>query len=330
MIKARELERIFQPRRRRGDDTEMVHAVKGVTFDVAEGEIVSCLGPNGAGKTTTLRMLTTLLRPTSGEALVAGFDIATDSRQVRRNIGYVSQAGATNAAATAIDEVIDHAMLYGLSKKEAHRSAGVLFGQLDLEGLEARQCKSMSGGQRRRLDLAIGMVHGPRLMILDEPTVGLDPQSRANLWDHIRRLRAERQVTVLLTTHYLDEADALSDRVIVIDDGRIIADDTPQALKARHGEETLDMEVMDMAMVANTVAVISTITGSGDHISVEGYRVRASVGHGRTNVQQLMRQFEQAGVELRSVSIHPPTLDNVFLQLTGRSLREDRAGGVPA
>ncbi|BDT92256.1 ABC transporter [Nocardia sputorum] len=326
MIKARELEQIFHSRRRRGRTAERVHAVKGVTFDVAEGEIVSCLGPNGAGKTTTLRMLTTLLPPTSGEALVAGFDIATDSRQVRRNIGYVSQAGSTNAAATALDEVTDHGMLYGLSKKEARHRAGILFEQLDLMGLERRQCKSMSGGQRRRLDLAIGIVHDPRLLILDEPSVGLDPQSRANLWDHIRRLRADRQATVLLTTHYLDEADALSDRVIVIDDGRIIADDTPESLKARYGEETLDMEVTDVAMVASTVGEIRILTESGDDIRVDGCRVRASVGHGKTNMQQLMRQLERAEVELRSVSIHSPSLDNVFLELTGRSLREDRSG----
>src|SRR3954463_1206563 len=225
LITARALKRTFRTR------TGPVEAVRGVDLDVDAGEIVGFLGPNGAGKTTTLRMLTTLLEPTSGTATVAGRDLLRDPVGVRRRIGYVSQSGSTQPEALAGEEVVDHARLYGMSTADATARGQRLFTELDLEGLWDRKPKGKSGGQRRRLDIALGLVHEPGLVFLDEPTTGLDPQARANLWHHIRRLRDERGTTVFLTTHYLDEADALCDRVLVIDAGRIVAEGSPEALK---------------------------------------------------------------------------------------------------
>ncbi|MGV9779560.1 ABC transporter ATP-binding protein, partial [Streptosporangium sp. NPDC003464] len=205
---------------------------------VEAGEIVGFLGPNGAGKTTTMRMLTTLLRPTGGTATVAGHDLLTDPRAVRRHIGYVSQHGGIGPADPVGEALELHALLYGMRPAEARERIGEVLDGFGLTGLEARPGGALSGGQRRRFDLAFGLVHGPSLLFLDEPTTGLDPQSRANLWDHVRRLRQERGLTVFLTTHYLDEADALADRLFVIDHGVIVAEGTPAELKG--GSGTLD------------------------------------------------------------------------------------------
>ncbi|MEO8263737.1 MAG: ATP-binding cassette domain-containing protein, partial [Pseudolysinimonas sp.] len=215
MIHARGLARSFTTKK--GREKTEVKAVDGVDIDVEDGEIIGFLGPNGAGKTTTLRMLTTLLKPTAGSATVAGFDVATQPEQVRRSIGYVSQSGSTLPEALAGEEVVDHGRLYGISKAQATARGKELFEQLDLDGLWTRNPRAMSGGQRRRLDIAMGLVHDPKLIFLDEPTTGLDPQARANLWEHISALRTDRGATIFLTTHYLDEADALCDRILIID-----------------------------------------------------------------------------------------------------------------
>ena len=223
MIEARGLVQTFQTGR--GNQRREVQAVQGVDLDVAEGEVVGFLGPNGAGKTTTLRMLTTLLKPTAGTARVAGYDVATRPVDVRRSIGYCSQVGSTFSGAYAGDEVVDHGMLSGMSRKAAITKGQDLFDRLQLDGLWKRMPKNMSGGQKRRLDIAMGLIHSPSLVFLDEPTTGLDPQARANLWQHIADLRAKQGATVFLTTHYLDEADALADRIIIIDRGEIVAGD---------------------------------------------------------------------------------------------------------
>ncbi|WP_405084349.1 ABC transporter ATP-binding protein [Microbispora sp. NBC_01389] len=218
----------------------MVEAVRGIDVDVSAGEIVGFLGPNGAGKTTTLRMLTTLLRPASGAATVAGADLFADPVAVRRRIGYVAQGGAFGPFTPVGNELVLQARLYGLSRAEARARVTSLLTALDLAGVEERTTVTLSGGQKRRLDIAMGLLHRPTLLFLDEPTTGLDPQSRANLWDHIRRLRERDGVTVFLTTHYLEEADALCDRVLIIDHGRIVAEGPPDRLKAEHGARTLD------------------------------------------------------------------------------------------
>src|SRR5499426_2771613 len=244
MIKARGLTRVFKSRR------ATVEAVRGIDLDVAAGEIVGLLGPNGAGKTTTQRMLATLLVPTAGEATVAGCDLRRDPVGVRRRLGYVAQGGSTNPAAKVDEELATQAQLYGMSRAAAASRAVELREMLDLADLGDRLIKTLSGGQRRRLDIALGLMHDPRLVFLDEPSTGLDPQTRANLWSHIRALRDERDGTILLTTHYLEEADALCDRIMIIDAGRIVATGTPAELKRRISGDLVTFEVDDVSRAA--------------------------------------------------------------------------------
>jgi len=299
-----------------------VTAVDGVDLDVAEGEVVAFLGPNGAGKTTTLRILTTLLKPTAGTATVAGYDVATQAEDVRRSIGYVSQSGSTGSVTRAGEEVVDHGMLYGMSAADARARGLHLFEQLDLEGLWTRQPRAMSGGQRRRLDIVMGLIHEPTLVFLDEPTTGLDPQARANLWTHIADLRERRGATVFLTTHYLDEADALSDRIIIIDHGRIVASDTADNLKAAVAGDLVELEVASVEQVSNAAAKLAALVGDVDGVEVEGQQVRGRVRQAGRAVPGLLRDLDRTGVELSSIEVRRPTLDDVFLDLTGRSLRE--------
>src|SRR6478672_327495 len=317
MIHARGLVQTFTTKQ--GRKKVEVRAVDGVDLDVAEGEVVGFLGPNGAGKTTTLRMLTTLLRPTAGTATVAGYDVVRDSKHVRRSIGYVSQAGGVSSYARAGDEVVDHGMLYGMSRADAERQGRLLFEQLDLPGLWQRTAKQMSGGQKRRLDIVMGLIHDPTLIFLDEPTTGLDPQARANLWEHIAALRSERGATVFLTTHYLDEADALSDRIMIIDQGRIIASDTSENLKAAISGDQVDLEVADFSRLTDAAAALSSIA---DSLEVEGHHVRGRVPRAGRAVPGLLRELDRTGITLDSIEVHRPTLDDVFLTLTGRSLRD--------
>jgi len=320
MIHARGLVQTFSTKQGRKKVT--VQAVDGVDLDVAEGEVVGFLGPNGAGKTTTLRMLTTLLRPTSGTATVAGYDVVAESQDVRRSIGYVSQAGGVSSYARAGDEVVDHGMLYGLSQAQATRRGQQLFEQLDLPGLWQRTPKQMSGGQKRRLDIVMGLVHDPTLIFLDEPTTGLDPQARANLWEHIAKLRSERGATVFLTTHYLDEADALSDRIMIIDQGRIIASDTAENLKAAVSGDQVDLEVADLTRVHSASTALESIA---DSVEVDGHHVRGRVSRAGRAVPGLLRELDRTGIDLDSIEVLRPTLDDVFLTLTGRSLRDAEA-----
>jgi ABC-2 type transport system ATP-binding protein len=325
MIHARGLVQTFHTGQ--GRNKKEVQAVDGVDLDVAEGEVVGFLGPNGAGKTTTLRMLVTLLRPTAGTATVAGYDVVRESQQVRRSIGYVSQAGSTFSAARAGDEVMDHGMLYGMSRAYAERRGHLLFDELQLDGLWTRMPKNMSGGQKRRLDIAMGLIHDPTLVFLDEPTTGLDPQARANLWEHISRLRTQRGATVFLTTHYLDEADALSDRIVIIDQGRIVASDTSDNLKAQVSGDLVDLEVAADDQVTLAVERLRTIAGDVD---VEGRHVRGRVQRAGRVVPTLLRELGSGGVSLDSIEVHRPTLDDVFLALTGRTLRDAEAGEAGA
>ncbi|MFJ9806869.1 ABC transporter ATP-binding protein [Streptomyces sp. NPDC101158] len=216
-----------------------VHAVRGIDLTVRAGEILGFLGPNGAGKSTTLRMLSTLLPPTGGVATVAGHDLLRDPTGVRRKIGYVAQTGGLDPQETVRSELVMQGRLYGLSRGEAADRAGELARDLDLTGLLDRSTAALSGGQRRRLDLALGLTHRPELLFLDEPTTGLDPGSRAALWALVRRLRDEYGTTVVLTTHYLDEADTLADRLVIIDGGVVSAEGSPAALRAEYGADTL-------------------------------------------------------------------------------------------
>jgi len=322
MIHARGLSRAFQTGR--GRSRSEVLAVAGVDLDVAEGEIVGFLGPNGAGKTTTLRMLTTLLRPSSGSAAVAGFDVARQPVEVRRRIGYVSQSGSTSPESPAGEEVLAHGRLYGLDRRRVEARGRELFEQLDLHGMWTRRSRDMSGGQRRRLDIAMGLVHDPGLVFLDEPTTGLDPQARANLWEHIRALRDERGVTVFLTTHYLDEADALCDRVLVIDHGRIVADGTPEALKAQLSGDLIELELADQGSTPLALSVAAAVAGIGS-AEEDGPLLRLRTPRAGRVVPELVRALDAQGIGLAGIEVRRPTLDDVFLELTGRSLREEAA-----
>ena len=312
MIHARGLARTFRTRR------GAVVAVAGVDIDVAPGELVGFLGPNGAGKTTTLRMLTTLLTPTAGTATVAGHDLATDPAGVRRKIGYVGQSGGAGVDCLVGEELVVQARLYGVSAAEARRRAAELVERLDLTGTESRVVRTLSGGQRRRLDIAMGLVHVPRLLFLDEPSTGLDPQSRANLWEHIRGLHAEHGTTLFLTTHYLDEADALCDRILVIDQGRIVAEGTPDALKRRVSG--------DLVLVGTgepgRVAAIAERLGQVTELGVEERTARFRVPDGASVLPGLLRELDAAGIAMTSVEVRRPSLDDVFLALTGRTLRD--------
>ena len=321
MIHARALTRVFTTRR--GREKVDITAVDGVDIDVDEGEIVGFLGPNGAGKTTTLKMLTTLLKPTSGSATVAGHDVETDPVGVRRAIGYVCQSGAVGSIARAGDELVDHALLYGIERVRAVARGRQLLEQLELPGVWDRQAKTLSGGQRRRLDIAMGLVHDPGLVFLDEPTTGLDPQARANLWTHIATLRDAGGVTVFLTTHYLDEADALCDRIFVIDHGAIVASDTPDNLKRAVRGDLVELTLTDGAAPAalEHVARFEGVSEAGSLGRTVSFRV-PSAG---VALPRMLRELDSSGLVLDAVEVRRPTLDDVFLTLTGRSLRDEHA-----
>ncbi len=325
MIEARGLVQTFHTGQ--GKKKKAVHAVNGIDLDVAEGEVVGFLGPNGAGKTTTLRMLVTLLKPTAGTARVAGYDVATQPVQVRRSIGYCSQVGSTFSGAYAGDEVVDHGMLYGMSRKDAVAKGQELFDTFQLEGLWRRMPKNMSGGQKRRLDIVMGLIHSPALVFLDEPTTGLDPQARANLWQHIASLRSEQGATVFLTTHYLDEADTLSDRIVIIDRGDIVASDTADNLKANVSGDLVALEVSSDEQVAVARDKLASIS---DDVEVDGRDVRGRVARAGKAVPGLLRDLDASGVALESIEVIRPTLDDVFLTLTGRSLRDADETANPA
>jgi ABC-2 type transport system ATP-binding protein len=319
IIETRGLGRTFKTRR------GAVEAVAGVDLSVAQGEIVGLLGPNGAGKTTTFRMLTTLLRPSAGTATVVGCDLTGDPVGVRRGIGYVPQAvgsagGGSDPNSSVREELVLQARLYRKPAAEANRRADLLVAQLDLAGLERRLTKTLSGGQRRRLDIALGLVHSPQVIFLDEPSTGLDPQSRSNLWDHIRGLREDLGTTVFLSTHYLDEADALCDRVLVVDNGKVVAEGRPDELKQRVSGDVITLSVNSDPKVAR-----ATILGRLDirEITLNGRVLRLSVRHGESALPELLRILDDAGVTLNSVQLVRPTLDDVFLALTGRGLRDD-------
>jgi ABC-2 type transport system ATP-binding protein len=313
VIESRGLARTFRTR------TGTVQAVCGVDFHVAAGEIVGFLGPNGAGKTTTQRMLATLLVPTGGEAAVAGCDLRGDPRGVRRRIGYVAQGGSTNPASLVDEELVLQGRLYGLSKQEAQRRSETIRGKLDLGDLGQRAIKTLSGGQKRRLDIALGLLHTPAVVFLDEPSTGLDPHSRANLWGHIRTLRDDLRTTVFLTTHYLDEADALCDRILIIDHGRIVAEGTPDELKRR-----ISGDVVSFVVGKETERARALLAGQAGvrQVAVAGEAVRATVDSGEREALPLMRALDAAGVPVAALQIARPTLDDVFLSLTGHSLRE--------
>jgi ABC-2 type transport system ATP-binding protein len=296
-----------------------VDAVRGVDLAVADGEIFGFLGPNGAGKTTTLRMLATLIEPDGGDATVAGADLRRNPGEVRRRIGYVAQGGSTWDEVSAREELVLQARLYGIGKAEAQRLAARALDAFQLTDFADRKCKTYSGGQRRRVDVALGIIHEPKIVFLDEPTTGLDPQSRAHMWDEVRRLRDEG-VTIFLTTHYLDEADALCDRISIMDGGEIVADGTPENLKREISGDVVTLGVA-AGIVEKAREVLDREPYTRRSETVES-GVRLYVEAGNTSIPHMLRSLDAAGIEPTSIELHRPSLDDVFLAKTGRSLRE--------
>jgi ABC-2 type transport system ATP-binding protein len=354
MISARGLTKQFTVKRARVD------AVTDLDLEVAPGELVAFLGPNGAGKSTSLRMLTTLLPPTRGTAVVAGHDIAADPSAVRRRIGYIGQGTSAGNNQRVRDELLSQGAFYGMSRRDSARRADELLESLDLAPLAKRPVLGLSGGQKRRLDIALGLIHSPALLFLDEPSTGLDPQSRANLWRHILDLRAQHGTTIFVTTHYLDEADQFAERVLVMDHGRVIADDTAASLKttlagdvitlgfsdaapgagseagAQHLDDVADAltrvrEVAARLLGGNAGEVVSATGGRSNDDSATAdtrgirspHRLELVVDHGDRVLPVLLRELDASGITVTTATLRQPTLDDVFLALTGRSLRDE-------
>ncbi|WP_035848594.1 ATP-binding cassette domain-containing protein [Cryptosporangium arvum] len=316
MIKTSQLTRHFTVKKK------TVEAVSGLDLEVRPGELVAFLGPNGAGKSTTLRMLTTLLTPTSGTAEVAGFDVGRNPREVRERIGYIGQGNGAGHSQRGRDELISQGRAYGLDRAAARRRADELVESLGLAPVADRIVSSLSGGQRRRLDIAMGLIHTPPLLFLDEPSTGLDPQNRVNLQEHIQRLHDEHGTTMVLTTHYLDEADQLAERIVVIDHGKLIADDSPARLKSEHVGDRI---VLTFSSAADATRAANRALVLDGRIDVAGPTVTIAVPEGTQLVPKLLRSLEEAGIAVAAVEVTRPTLDDVFLVLTGRSLREGAA-----
>jgi ABC-2 type transport system ATP-binding protein len=306
-IEVEQLVRVFK-----GD----VRAVDGIDLRVAPGEIYGFLGPNGAGKSTTVLVLTTLLPPTSGSARVAGLDVVRQGPEVRRAIGASLQESALDPFLTGREHMRLQSALHGLPKGDREARGTELLARVGLSEAADRKVNGYSGGMKRRLDLALALLHRPRLLFLDEPTTGLDPQSRAALWDEVRRL-AQEGVTVFLTTQYLEEADVLADRVGIIDHGKIVAEGTPTALKAEIGRQTVEAIPQDPSDRERLSAVLHRF---GEDTTASAGGVAAQLAEGAGDLAEIVRVLDSEGIRVADLRVHSPTLDDVFLAKTGRSL----------
>lgn len=324
VIDARDLRMVY-PSSRPG--TPGTVAVDRVSFQVRRGEIFGFLGPNGAGKTTTISILTTLLTPTSGSARIEGLDVRTQANDVRRKLGLVFQKSTADEELTGRENMVIEAGLYGLSAASIRNHVDDLLAQMDLAQAADRFVKTYSGGMRRRLELAVGLVHKPQLIFLDEPTLGLDPQGRAGFWRYIRQLRDSQGLTVFMTTHYLDEADQLCDRIAVIDHGRIIALGSPKELKDSVGGDTLEVTVAPGS--PDLAAILATMPGVGS-VTKDGDVYRAKCSSGESLIPKAVLAADEAGITVAGVTVIKPTLDEVFLLMTGRAYREEGEAPVAA
>jgi ABC-2 type transport system ATP-binding protein len=326
MIEASGLRKSYRTRRRR--KVTNVDAVRGVDFAVQRGEIFGFLGPNGAGKTTTLRMLATLIRPDGGDATIAGADLRRAPAEVRQHIGFVAQGSGTYDRSTARRDLIHQARMYGSSKAAAKDLAHAAIKAFQLGDFADRHISTYSGGQRRRLDVALGVIHSPQVIFLDEPTAGLDPPSRARMWQEVRRLR-DQGMTIFLTTHYLDEADALCDRISIIDAGLIVAEGTPSDLKREISGDVInvDLAAPDTAGAPEPATILegSKILTEQPYVhSCEtiDHTLRLYVDSAATAIPQVMRALSSKGIEPGAIESRRPSLDDVFLAKTGRTLAD--------
>jgi ABC-2 type transport system ATP-binding protein len=295
-----------------------VRALDQLSIRVAAGTIFGLLGPNGAGKSTTVKILTTLSRPDSGDAHVAGIDVVRHPGQVRREIGLVSQKASSDPMATGRENLLLAARIQGLSRRAAATRAGELLDRFGLTDAANRLVRTYSGGMARRLDVAIGLVHRPQVLFLDEPTTGLDPEARAEMWAEIERLADER-TTVLLTTHYLDEADRLADRLAIVDHGRVVVEGTAEDLKRELRGDAIVVELGTAAQMAAAVTRLGRVPGLREISSDGGSSLRARADHGATAVPAVLASLDGTGVTVASVTVSRPSLDDVYLRHAGRT-----------
>jgi ABC-2 type transport system ATP-binding protein len=303
-----------------------VRALGGVSFAVRQGEIFGLLGPNGAGKSTTVRILATLTRPDGGSAMVAGHDVLRDPSSVRRRIGYVAQASGVDKYATGRENLTLQAHIERVSAAEIPERATHLLEWMGLSDAADRLVNTYSGGMKRRLDIAMGLVHQPAVLYLDEPTTGLDPETRTALWRDLDRLRQESNLTVLLTTHYLEEADHLCDRLAIVDHGRVVVEGTPAELKAQIRGETVTLDVDGDAAAQRVADLIRPADGVLEVIP-NSDAVVARVAHGATAVPVLINTLDRSGIGVRAVTLSRPSLDDVYLHYTGRRFAGDGGEG---
>jgi ABC-2 type transport system ATP-binding protein len=295
-----------------------VRALDGLSLETTAGTVFALLGPNGAGKSTAVRIFATLSRPDSGHATVAGIDVVRDPDEVRRRIGVVSQKASSDPMATARENLVLAGQIQGMRRNSARARAQELLTRFALDDAADRLAKTYSGGMARKLDVAIGLVHRPAVLFLDEPTTGLDPEARAQMWAEIGRLAGDEQVSVLLTTHYLDEADQLADRVAIIDHGRVVIDGSPEQLKSELKGDTVQLELLSVQVAHGAAAALSRLDGLND-VTVDGMTLRARADSGARAVPAVLAALEDAGIEVASVTVARPSLDDVYLRHVGRT-----------
>ena len=300
-----------------------IRAVDGISFEVAEGEVFGFLGPNGAGKTTTIKILTTLLLPTSGECKVCGYDVVKQPTEVRRSIGLVPQELTVDDDLTGRENMMLQAVLYGVELRLAKERIDELLHLVNLEEAAERMVKTYSGGMRKRLELAEGLIHRPKVLFLDEPTLGLDIQTRTTMWDHIRELRKSSNMTVFMTTHYLEEADSLCDRIGIIDKGKIMAMDTPQKLKESLGGDVISLKVGGDVDYTGAIQSVEGVLS----VKKEDGSYRVKVLSGETVTAPLLQEISKSGGKVTHVTLERPNMDQVFLEYTGKSLRDAEQAG---
>jgi ABC-2 type transport system ATP-binding protein len=294
-------------------------AVDSISLGIKEGEIFGLLGPNGAGKTTAISMLVTMKKPTSGTARVNGFDIIKEADKVRKSIGIVFQDPSLDEELTAFENLELHAAMYGIPAAERKARIHEVIAMVELEDRLHDVVKTFSGGMRRRLEIARGLLHSPKILFLDEPTIGLDPQTRKHVWDYIEKLKKEHGITIVMTTHYMEEADSLCDRVAIIDSGKIIALDTPSALKDSLGGDIVLIKTPQAQKMADAAK------GIVKKSKVDDGAVSLSLQQAEKKITVLMDLARENKIEVLSVSIHKPTLDDVFLHYTGKNIRVETA-----
>ncbi|HXF72760.1 MAG TPA: ATP-binding cassette domain-containing protein [Actinomycetota bacterium] len=303
-----------------------VRALDGVSFQVEEGSIFGLLGPNGAGKSTAVRILTTLSRPDDGQASVAGFDVLREPERVRRAIGVVAQRPSFDRNATGREDLTLQGQIHGLRGRALRERVEELLQRFGLADAADRVARTYSGGMQRRLDIAIGLVHRPRVLFLDEPTTGLDPEVRAALWREVTGLARDEGLSILLTTHYLEEADAVADHLAILDRGRIVAAGTPEELKSELRGDTVQVELADPGPDGQAVRALERLEGIRE-VLLEGRTLRARADRGGAAVPVILSALDPLGVRVASVTVSRPSLDDVYLRHTGRAFREaDREG----